>query len=39
MRKTINDIGETLPDDLQTSKKSINQIEKEHMKKLKEKTK
>lgn len=36
-RKAIKDIGGTMPEDLPTPKKSIKQIEKEHMKKLKEK--
>ena len=37
VRKAIKDIGGTMPEDLPTPKKSIKQIEKEHMKKLKEK--
>ena len=39
VRKAIKDIGGTMPEDLPTPKKSIKQIEKEHMKKLKEKAK
>ena len=37
VRKAIRDIGGTMPEDLPTPKKSIKQIEKEYMKKLKEK--
>ena len=36
VRKAIKDIGGTMPENLPTPKKSIKQIEKEHMKKLKE---
>ena len=39
VRKAIKDIGGTMPEDLPTPKKSISKIEKEHMKKLKEKAK
>lgn len=39
VRKAIEEIGGTTPEDLPTPKKSIQQIEKEQMKKLKEKTK
>lgn len=39
VRKAIKDIGGTMPEDLPTPKKSIQQIEKEHMKKLKNKAK
>lgn len=37
VRKAIKDIGGTMPEDLPTPKKSIKQIEREHMKKLKKK--
>ena len=39
VRKAIEEIGGTMPEDLPTPKKSIQQIEKEQMKKLKEKSK
>lgn len=39
VRKAIKDIGGTMPEDLPTPKKSIKQIEKEHMEKLKKKAK
>ena len=35
VRKAIKDIGGTMPENLPTPKKSIKQIEKEHMKNLK----
>lgn len=37
VRKAIEDIGGTMPEDLPTPEKSINQIEKEQLKRLKEK--
>ena len=39
VRKAIKDIGGTMPEDLLTPKKSIKEIEKAHMKRLKEKAK
>lgn len=39
VRKAIKDIGGTMPENLPTPKKSIKQIEKEHMKRLKKKAK
>ena len=39
VRKAIKDIGGTMPEDLPTPKKSIKEIEKAHMKRLKEKAK
>lgn len=39
VRKAIKDIGGTMPENLPTPKKSIQQIEKEHMKRLKNKAK
>ena len=38
VRKAIKDIGGTMPEDLPIPKKSIKQIEKEHMRRLKEKS-
>ena len=37
VRKAIEDIGETMPEDLPTPEKSIKQIEKEHLKLLNDK--
>ena len=39
VRKAIKDIGGTMPESLPTPKRSIKQIEKEYMKKLKAKAK
>ncbi len=39
MRKAIEEIGGTMPEDLPTPEKSIAELEKEQMKRLKEKAK